>query len=207
MSEPSTKLSVRVLLVDPSPPFYAGIRDCLMLGRHVPLGQVRNLEEALRQADSLHPDLILVGPHIVEDESLAVCREVSSRWPSIKTIIFTMHADDPLFQSDAVYAGAAACLWQGVTDEECLKAVDAVMAGHQLFSREILAPDRQPIALTAREREVLKLIAEGKTDREIANTLVLSHRTVRNYSQRILQKLGIHSRQEAVRRARRRGLI
>jgi DNA-binding NarL/FixJ family response regulator len=79
------------------------------------------------------------------------------------------------------------------------------MAGHPLFSREILSLAFWPTELTAREREVLKLLAEGKTDREIAAALVLSLPTVRKHSQKVLEKLDVHERREAVRRARRLG--
>lgn len=206
MSEPSTRLSVRVLLVDPSPLFYAGIRDCLSLGRHVPLGQVGNLEEALRQADTLHPDLIIVGPHLAE-QGLIVCREITKRLPTLKIIIFTEHANELLFQADAVYAGVAACVSPEITDEECLAVIGKVMAGAQLFSHEILSVAFQPIGLTPREREVLKLMAEGKTDRQIARALNLSYSTVRNHAQRILNKLNVHHQQEAVWRARHRGMV
>ncbi len=114
---------------------------------------------------------------------------------------------DPLFQTDAVYAGASACLPIGTSDAECLAAISAVMAGHQLFPREILAQGLQLIALTPRERAVLKLLAEGKTDREIANALTVKTATIRTHTQHILEKLGVHSRQEAVWRARHRGLV
>ena len=81
------------------------------------------------------------------------------------------------------------------------------MTGHQLFSRGILSLAFQQIELTARERTVLKLLAESKTDREIAAALGLSVATVRNHSQHILEKLGVHNRHEAVRRARRLGWL
>jgi DNA-binding NarL/FixJ family response regulator len=81
------------------------------------------------------------------------------------------------------------------------------MAGHPLFSREVLSLAFRPSELTAREREVLSLLAEGKTDREIADTLVLSLNTVRKHSHQILEKLDVHTRHEAVRRARRLGWV
>ncbi len=157
--------------------------------------------------DTLNPDLVVIGQNLAEHESLEICREITSRWPTIKTIIYTTHADDPLFQTDAVYAGASACLPVETSDAECLAAISAVMAGHQLFPREILAQGLQLIALTPREREVLKLLAEGKTDKEIAQTLTLAFRTVRNHAHNILQKLGSRNRHEAVQRAKRRGLV
>ncbi len=204
MSNGST---ARVIIVDPTQYFREGMRNCLAAGKHIALGEARNLGEALQSLDTLNPDLVVIGQNLAEHESLALCREITSRWPTIKTIIYTKHADDPLFQTDAVYAGASACLPIGTSDAECLAAISAVMAGHQLFPREILTEGLQPIDLTPRERAVLKLLAEGKTDREIAHTLTVKTATIRTHTQHILEKLGVHSRQEAVWRARHRGLV
>ncbi len=170
------------------------------------VGEAGNGKEAMRQADSLHPDLMIVGPHLAE-QGLVVCREIAKRLPTLKTIVFTAHADEPLFQADAAYAGVAACVLPEVTESEILAVVAQVMRGQQSFSRETLSLAFQPIELTPREREVLKLMAEGKTDREIANVLGLSVSTVRNHSKHILEKLNVHHRQEAVWRARHRGIV
>lgn len=199
--------TARVIIVDPTQYFCTGMRNCLAAGKHVVLGEARNLEEALHQLETLNPDLVVIGQNIAEHESLEICREITSRWPHIKTIIYTTLADDPLFQTDAVYAGASACLPIGTGDAECLAAITAVMSGHQLFPREILTEGLHPVALTPREREVLKLLAEGKTDKEIAQTLTLAFRTVRNHAHNILQKLDSRNRHEAVQRAKRRGLV
>jgi len=120
---------------------------------------------------------------------------------------FSRHANDPLFQADAANAGASACLPREASEQECLSTIAAVMAGHPLFAREILSLAFRPAELTAREREVLQLLAEGKTDREIADALVLSITTVRKHSRQILEKLDVHTRHEAVRRARRLGWV
>ncbi len=199
--------TARVIIVDPTHIFCEGMRNCLAAGKHIVLGEARNLEGALQSLDTLHPDLVVIGPNFAEHESLEICREIASRWPTIKTIIFTVHADDPLFLVDAAYVGVAACLPRETTDEECLAVIAKVMAGQQSYSREILALAFQPIELTTKEREVLKLMAEGKTNREIAGALAVQVTTIRSHMQHILQKLSVHNRQEAVWRARHRGLI
>lgn len=94
-----------------------------------------------------------------------------------------------------------------MTDEEYLAIIANAIAGHQLFTREILSLAFQAITLTAREREVLQLVIEGRTDPEIASVLAIKVPTVHNHTQHILEKLGVHDRHEAVRRARRRGLV
>ena len=197
----------RTILLDPSPIFCKGVSSCLDAGDHVMLACARNLEEALQGQAALFPNLALVGPNFLEHESLIVCRELIRRWPALKIILFSRHADDPLFQADAAHSGVGACLPREAGQEECLATITAVMAGHQLFSREILSPAFRPAELTAREREVLQLLAQGRTDREIADALVLSLTTVRKHSHQILEKLGVHTRHEAVRRARRLGWV
>jgi DNA-binding NarL/FixJ family response regulator len=197
---------VGAVIVEPRSLFCDAIGVCLTKGGYVTLSQAQNLDEAMRQADSLHPDLMIIGPQLTE-ESLVVCREMTKRLPALKVILFTAHADEPLFRADAAYAGVAACLRPESTDEECLAVVRKVMAGQQFFSDGILSLAFQPIGLTPREREVLKLMVEGKTDQQIADILNLKLPTVHNHTQRILEKLGVHHRQEAIWRARHRGLI
>ncbi len=199
--------TARVIIVDPTQYFREGMRNCLAAGKHIVLGEARNLDEAQQSLDTLNPDLVVIGQNFAEHESFALCREITSRWPTIKTIIYTKHAGDPLFLVDAAYVGVAACLPPETTDAECLAVITRVMAGQPFFSQEFLALASQPIDLTGRERAVLKLMAEGKTDRKMAGALGLKVPTVRNHAQRILEKLGVHSRQEAVWRARHRGLV
>jgi DNA-binding NarL/FixJ family response regulator len=112
-----------------------------------------------------------------------------------------------LFQADAVYTGVTACVRPETTSEELLTVIVQVMAGQRLFSHEIFALAFQPIELAERERDVLRLMADGKTDREIADTLSLKFNTVRNHTRHILEKLSVNSRQEAIWRARGRGIV
>lgn len=198
---------IRAVVIDPYPVCCEGIASYLSRGGHVALGQGRDFENGLRQLRSLHPNLAILGPHLQPRQSLALCREITRRWRGIKVIIIAEEAKNPPFLVDAASAGAAACLHGELDAEEFLSVVEAVMAGRVLSSPEVLSQAFQPIALTAREKEVLELLAEGKTDREVAAALGLALSTVRNHSQRILEKLGVHSRAEAVGRARRRGWI
>lgn len=195
----------RAILVDHGPFFFDALRVCLGKAGHVVQNHAQNVEETLQQLQTDPLDLAIMGPSLTESESLSVCREISCRAPNTKRVIFTLLAEDPLFRADAIYAGASACLLQGIGHEECLQAVSTVIAGRGLFSMEELSHGMRPIKLTRRERETLKLIAEGKGDKEIADVLVVSVTTIRNHAQRVLEKLEVHNRQEALRRARRRG--
>lgn len=196
----------RALVIDPRVLFGEAMRACLSQGGYVMLGQARHLSEALSLVDALQPALLIVGPHFGEPD-LTICREIHHRLPMLKIILFTAHVDDSLFQADAVYAGVSALLRPESTPEECLALIDQVMAGQPFFAEEFLTLASQPIDLTPRELEMLKLMTEERTDREMADALGLKVSTVRNHVQRILEKLSVHSRKEAVWRARRRGLV
>lgn len=196
----------RALIVDSRPLFGEAMSACLSKGGHAMLGQALNLNEALSHVDSLQPDLMIVGPHF-DESGLTICRESCRRLPTLNTILFTAHADDSLFQADAAYAGVTALVRPESTEAECLAVITQVMAGRPFFSQEFVALASRPINLTAREREVLKLMTEGRTDHEMADALGLKVSTVRNHAQRILEKLGVRNRQEAIWRAQHRGLV
>lgn len=171
------------------------------------VGNARNLAEALLQVETLHPNLVLVGPNLSEEESLSICRAVIKRWAGIKLVVFSAQVDDPLFEADAAHAGASACLLPTLGEEEYLSRIAGVMAGYQLFPREIFTLLYQPEELTSAEHAVLKFLVEGKTKAEIADALKVEVSTVASHQQRILEKLGVHTREEALRRARRRGMV
>ncbi len=199
--------AARTIIVDSHSFFRTGMRVCLEQAGYIVLGELECLNEALEQITVTRPELVVAGPSLEEHTSLELCRRVSNRQSGIKLIILSKEADDPLFQADAIYAGATACLRPDLNHTDFCVVLAHVLSGHYLFPREILPRAFQPIKLTSREHEVLKLMAGGQTDREIADQLVLSVNTVRNHSQRILEKLEAPNRQIAVRRARRRGLV
>jgi DNA-binding NarL/FixJ family response regulator len=197
---------LRAFVIDPRPPFGEAMRAYLSKGGHALVGQALDLAEALSRLDSLQPSLLIVGPHVGES-GLTLCRESRHRLPTLKILLYTAHADDSLFQTDAADAGVSALVRPESTDEELLTVIAQVMTGQSFFSQEFLALASQPIDLTPREREVLKLMAEGRTDHAMADALGLKVSTVRNHAQRILEKLSVNNRREAVWRAQRRGLI
>ena len=196
----------RAIVVDSRLLFGEMLQTCLAKGGHTILGQAQTLDEALMQIDTLHPNLVILGPELAE-HSLCICREIICYSPESKVIIFSKHADEPLFQADAFQVGASACPHAEITIEELQVVIDQVLSGQRLFPHESYSLAFQPIELTRREREVLRLIVDGKSDKEIADALGLKFNTVRNHTQHILEKLGVHSRQEAMWRARSRGLV
>jgi DNA-binding NarL/FixJ family response regulator len=203
----SQKNSARVLVVDFSSVFREAVLECLRLGGYAVVGEAQAVDDALPLLKSLEPNLAMVGATFTEDASLGVCRALHHASPTLKLILFTEHSAEPLFQVDACAAGVDALLRRRVGHEECWAVIDKVMAGQLLFPREIIAAAFQPIALTGRERQVLQLWAERKSNRDIAGILSISLDTARTHAKHILRKLQVNSRAEALRRARRRGFI
>src|SRR5207244_11413173 len=99
------------------------------------LDRVSNTKEALRQLATFHPSLAIIGPNLTDVDSLAVCRALTARSPSFKVIICTALANDPLFQIDAVHAGAAACLEPVNETNALLEVIRIVLTGRLLFPR------------------------------------------------------------------------
>lgn len=199
--------AARVLIVDPSSLAREGIRKCLQAGGFVVLGEAEQATDAIALMRSQPPALAIVGATFTEDEGLALCRVIHNTFPAVKLILITQFHDDPLFQVDAVASGVDVLMRRRATHEECWILIERMMAGHLVFSREIVAAAIQPIGLSEREREVLKLWVEEKTDREIAKQLTISMYTARTHARNILRKLKVKERHAAVRWARRRGLI
>jgi DNA-binding NarL/FixJ family response regulator len=136
-----------------------------------------------------------------------VCREIRSRHPEVACLILTSFADDEAL-AHAVLAGAAGYVLKQIQGNELVTAVRSVAAGHSLIppatAERVLAElhrtdaEREEIErLTAREREILELIAQGKTNRQIGEELFLAEKTVKNYVSNLLAKLGMERRSEA----------
>lgn len=193
------------ITIDPSHFFREGMESCLFKAGFQPLCHTHSLAEALQALNGRVPDLAAIGPNFSEPEAFALCRELLALWPGVLLILYTGHAADPLVQADAFHTGIRAVLPREAGEAETLAAIAALRSGEALFAEAI--QKARPAALSEREREVLKWMAEGKTDKEIAAELVLSVATVRNHHQRILEKLEVHEKREAVRRGRRLGWV
>jgi|SRR5579859_665483 len=199
--------TARAIIIDPSAIFYEGARSYLSQGGCMVLEHTPSLDAAMREFGTHIPNVAVLGPNLSEPASLAICRELVNICPGLKIVIFTIHNDDLLFQTDAASAGANACLPSTASSEGFISAIEGAMAGYQLFSRAIITQEFRAIGLTTREKDVLEIMNEEKTDREIAAKLGISYATVRNHSRHILDKLRVHDRHEAMRRAKRLGWV
>lgn len=202
--------ALNIMLVDDHEVVRMGLR---MVLEQVPdvriVVEAGSAEEAIRLCSTHQPDVVIMDIRMPPGRSgIEACRTIVERWPHIHVIMLTSFADDDLI-AEAIKAGAVGYVLKQAGTGELLRALDAVRQGAALLdpsvTRRVLAMVRQqgehkpdPFReLTAREVDVLRLLAEGKSNAEIAAALVLSDKTVRNHISVILDKLQVNNRVEA----------
>jgi DNA-binding NarL/FixJ family response regulator len=209
----------RVLIADDHTLFRDGVRALLDSASDIELvGEAATGEEAIALASSLQPDLIIMDLQMPVVNGIEATRQIVRASPHINILVVTMFDDDHSVFA-AMQAGARGYLLKGANHTEMLRAIRAVASGEAIFSPAIAArlidyfANLRPIAppqvfpeLTDREREILRMIARGDKNAEIATQLVLSPKTVRNHITNILSKLQVADRAEAILRAREAGL-
>ena len=205
---------LRVLLVDDHPLFRQGVRRALELHPAIQVvGEAGDGEAALQQADILLPDLVVCDLNLPRLDGLEVTRTLARRYPNMAVVILTLHQDEAV-RARALAAGAAAYLTKGTPSDDLVAVLERIGRGDSLpderFPRrapDSLAEPGGSAVLTARERDVLTCIAQGKSNKEIARLLGISDQTVKNHITAILRKLGVNDRTQAVIYALRHGLI
>lgn len=210
---------IRVLIADDHPLFRDGIHGLL---DSVPdtevVGEATSGEEAITLAEKLQPDIILMDIKMPGINGLQAMREILQTSPHIRILIVSMLEDDDSVFA-AMRAGARGYLPKGANQTEMLRAIRAVSNGEAIFGPSIaqrligfFSTSRPSVQarifpeLTERESEVLALIAQGRTNEDIAGQLVLSLKTVRNHVSNIFSKLQVADRAQAIIRARDAGL-
>jgi DNA-binding NarL/FixJ family response regulator len=183
------------------------------------VGIAHDGQEALEAAEKLLPDLVLMDLKMPVMNGIQATRKLRERFPKIQILVLTTYADDEwLF--DAIRSGAAGYLLKDRPRTELIAAIKGTIAGNSYIdpavARKVLTnvaqsplPPSQPpkVALTAREAEILELLALGLSNTEIAQRLFLSEGTVRNYLSALFAKLGVSDRTQAVVAALRDGLV
>jgi two-component system, NarL family, nitrate/nitrite response regulator NarL len=209
--------TVRVLLVDDHPLLRAGVRGQLEgQGEIEVVGEAGDGVEGVRLAGELVPDIIFMDINLKGMNGLEATRAVLEAVPRTKVIIFSMH-DDEEYVLGAIRAGASGYILKSRSPDELTEAVDMVRRGNNYFSgsiarfieREYIRGVTEPktLQLTPRETEVLKLIAAGHINKEIADQLSLSVRTIETYRERLMRKLDIHTAAGLTRYAIAQGLV
>ncbi len=182
------------------------------------VGTALSGEAALEEVARLTPDVMLLDLGLPRMSGIDVTRQVKAQWPQVEILIFTIFDEEDKVL-EAVKAGATGYLVKSASATELLDAVRRTAAGDPVFTPGLAGlvlgefrrmtsgdADEPETRLTERETEVLRLVAKGLTYKQIAERLVLSHRTVQNHVQNVLGKLHLHTRYELVRYAVKKGL-
>ncbi|GAA2103554.1 response regulator transcription factor [Microlunatus panaciterrae] len=200
---------IRLFLLDDHEVVRRGLRDLFEAEEDlVVVGESGSAAEAARIIPALRPDVAVLDARLPDGSGIDVCRTVRSADPSINALILTSYDDeDALFS--AIMAGAAGYVLKQVRGNDLLNAVRTVAAGQSLLdpaaTQRVLARLRDGVddgpdelrQLTEREREILTLIAEGMTNRQIGERLFIAEKTVKNYVSSLLSKLGLERRTQA----------
>jgi len=209
--------TIRILIADDHPLFRDGLRALLDSVEDTEVvGEAATGDEVVTQAQSLQPDVILMDIKMPGNNGIEATRRIVRSQLDIKVLMLTMFDDDDSVFA-AVRAGARGYLLKGARQEETLRAIRAVANGEVIFGPgvaqrmmqyfAVARPTRQAFPeLSDREREILALMAQGRSNVEMADKLVLSHKTVRNHVSNILSKLQVADRAEAILTARAAGL-
>ncbi len=212
-------MPIRILIADDHGVLRAGLRVLLNAEPDMQVvGEAAGGHETLRLASALRPDVVLLDLSMPDLGGIEVTRRVRAALPETRVLILTVHEDERLLR-EAIRAGAVGYIVKRAVETELINAVRTVWRGdlyvHPAMTRVLLkglAPsspaDEQPIeSLTPRDTEVLRLIALGYTNREIADILSISVRTVESHRANIMDKLGLRGRAALVRYAREHGLL
>ncbi len=207
----------RVLLVDDHALVRAGIRALISRIEGVEVvGEIGNGDEALSLIETLQPDLVLLDITMPGMSGLTALSEISARFPKVRVIMLTMHeAREYVIQ--ALHFGVAGFIPKSAASTELEQAIHTVMRGKTYVSNEIAQEDllsteaahEQKLLekLTPRQREILGLIAEGKSMKEIGRALNISVKTVESHRAQLTERLGIHEIAGLVRFAIKTGLV
>lgn len=213
-------MSLRVLLVDDHEMVRAGLRTVLELEEGLEIaGEAGSGEEALARLDLAPVDVVLLDVVMPGLGGVETCREIRDRHPDVKVLMLTSFADEEAVLS-SLMAGASGYLLKNVGRADLVRAVHVVAAGKELLdpavtekvTRKLVelmtrgGPEGEEGPLSPRERDILRLVARGCTNRQIAEELDLAEKTARNYVSKILDKLGLARRSEAAAWAAKQGL-
>jgi DNA-binding NarL/FixJ family response regulator len=200
----------RVLLVDDHALLRTGVANII---NHEPdlhvVAEAENGRDALAAYEAHRPDVTLLDLRMPVMEGVEVVRQLRERDPQARVIILTTYdTDDEI--SQALKAGAKAYVLKDIAAEDLVSCIRSVLAGKTYIAPAAaakLAEGVTRVQLTPREMATLRLLADGKANKEIANALDISERTVKSHLAHLFEKLGVTSRTEAIKIATRRGLV
>ncbi|TQF02816.1 response regulator transcription factor [Kitasatospora acidiphila] len=200
---------VKVFLLDDHEVVRRGVHDLLDAEPDLTVvGEAATVEQALARVPALRPDVAILDMRLPDGDGVTVCRELRSRMPELACLILTSFDDEEALL-DSIMAGAAGYVLKQISGTDLVSAVRTVAAGQSMLDpgattrlmarlRGDTAPPASDLPqLTDREREILALIGEGLTNRQIGQRLYLAEKTVKNHISRLLAKLGVERRVQA----------
>lgn len=204
--------TIRVVLVDDSALVRQGIKAVLTAQAPNPpisvIGEASNVAEAISTVTRLKPDVVLLDIRLPDGSGFDACKEILKRQPEIRILVLTSFTNDS-FIYDAITSGAQGYLMKEIDPQGLVQAIHDIAAGKSILSPDVMAgvmrvvrgggpnEDRSLASLSAQERRVLALVAEGKTNKEIGLDLGLSDNTVKNYLVSVFDKLQVKRRSQA----------
>jgi DNA-binding NarL/FixJ family response regulator len=220
LQRPGKARLARLVIADDHELARAGLRTMLISQNGIELlAEAKNGGEALELCRHLRPDLALLDVRMPDMDGLATCRCIKQEVPITNVILITMH-ENPHYLLEALRAGASAYVLKDVTQRELLITIRRVLRGEAMLDPKIVAgvlgnmtgnpphlSHLPSVQLSPREREVLQLLAQGLTNREIAHTLTVSTSTIKIHVEHILMKLDVADRTQAAVRAIELGLL
>lgn len=199
---------IKVFLVDDHELVRRGLTDLLSSVLDVQIvGEASTAADALRRIPTVDPDVVLLDARLPDGNGIDVCRDIRAAYPTIRCLILTSYDDDEALFA-AVMAGASGYLLKEIGGTSLIDAIRQIAQGKSLLDpaithklmdriRQTEREEDRTAALTQREREILELIADGFTNRQIGETLFLAEKTVKNYVSTLLNKLGMQRRTQA----------
>jgi len=210
---------IRVVIADDHAIVRTGLRALIKSESAMELiGEAAGGYEAIELVEKTHPDVLVLDVSMPDLDGIAVTKNLKPRFPDLHILILTLHEDQALLKA-ALKAGAAGYILKRAAETELISAINIILRGDLYVDpsmiRTLLGDDTAPASvqpkntesLTPREIEVLKLIVQGYTNRQIGEALSISVRTAEGHRANLSEKLGRHSRVDLVRYAREHGLI
>ena len=212
-------MTIRILITDDHQLFREGIANLLAASPEIEIvGQAENGQQAIEKAKQLKPDIVIMDLSLPVINGVDATRILHKELPETKVLVLSMHADKNYIK-EALEAGAFGYLFKDCTYDQLIEAINTVSQGkkylsnkitevliHDYLNREEETPDNDQ-SLSERESEILRLIAEGKSTREIADLLFISVKTVGTHKQHLLEKLNLQSIAGLIKYAIRKGIV
>jgi len=214
-------MTIHLLLVDDHVVVRSGLRTLLEPETDIEIvGEAGAAREALELVKQLQPEVVLMDIGLPDQSGIEATQAIKHAWPGVAVVALTIHEDEEYF-FQMLHAGASGYVPKRAAPEELITAVRTAAAGEiylypslaKLLVRDYLSGNREAAStnaldeLTEREREVLAYLAEGSSNQEIAEALVISPKTVARHRENIMHKLNLHSRADLVKYAIRKGII